>query len=140
MPTASPIAGVFGHAVGRSVTVADRRDVELVDIVDGDRERTGLEAAVGAGGPYRDRAAGTVGFAINRARDSDHTGVRIDGKTAAIVVVQRVADRIAPSASSEKAVTPTAVRRGILATASATASLSLIAVAPDSLTSVTLIV
>ncbi len=56
MPTASPTLASSATFVGRSVTVADGRDVELVDIVDGDGERACLEC-IGAGGPHGNRRA-----------------------------------------------------------------------------------
>ncbi len=52
------VGGVFGEAVGGRVTVADRRDVEFIDIGQTDREVLGREAAVGAGCPDGDAVRG----------------------------------------------------------------------------------
>ena len=47
MPTVVPIDRVLGHLVGRSVGVADRADIEFVDVVDADREDLIGERSVG---------------------------------------------------------------------------------------------
>ncbi len=86
---------VLCHNIGRTVVVTNSRDVELVDIVDGDGEGAGLEAAVGAGGRDRNRAAAPSASRSIARGYGDHAGVRVDRKPAAVVVVQRVGDRIA---------------------------------------------
>ncbi len=89
------VGGVFVDGVGRGIRIADRSRIELVDVGHGDRERAGLEAAIGAGGSYGDRAAGAVRFAVDRTGDGHDAGAGVDRKASAIVIVQRVGDRVA---------------------------------------------
>ena len=136
------VGGVFIDRVGGRVTVGDRSDVEFIDIVDRDREDPSLERSVGRGGPHRDDATGPVRFAVDRPGHGDDAGGRVDREPAAVVVVQRVGDRVgAVGVVGEGGHADRRSDRSTFSsTASAAPSLSTIGVAPNSETSVTLIV
>ena len=68
MPTAVPLAAFSFTALAAALRVGDRARVELVDVVDRDREDLVGERAVGRGGADRDVAAGAVGFPIDARR------------------------------------------------------------------------
>ena len=83
--------GIFRHTVGGGVRIRHGSRVELVEVVDGDREVAGREGGVGAGGSDGDRVAGGS-LGIQRGGGGDEAGVRVDGEEAAGVIVQRIAD------------------------------------------------
>ncbi len=56
MPTGVvPTVAFLSDGIGRGIGVADRRDVELVGVVDGDGVALGGDRAVGGGGTDGDR-------------------------------------------------------------------------------------
>ena len=93
-PTAVPTIDVLVHRIGRSVAVGDRTDVELVQVVDVDRQHLVGERTVARGGPDRDIAAGPVRLAVDGPGHGDDARVGIDGEASAVVVLQAVGDRI----------------------------------------------
>ena len=131
---------VFVHRIGRGVTVGDRTDVELVQVVDVDREHLVGERTVARGGPHRDIAAGAVRLAVDGPGHGDDARVGVDGEPSAVVVLQAVGDRVVRGIGvAGRAVTPTTVpTMAFSSTALAVASLSL--TAPTSNSSRSLIV
>ena len=93
-PTAVPTIDVLIHRIGRSVTVGDRTDVELVQVVDVDREHLVGERTVARRGPDRDVAAGPVRLAVDGPGHRHDARVGVDGEASAVVVLQAVGDRI----------------------------------------------
>ena len=53
-----------------------------------------MNDAVGRSGPHRDVAARSVRFAVDRAGHGDDAGAGVDRESAAVVVLQRVGDRV----------------------------------------------
>ena len=84
------VEGIGGHAdgrandhilvdfIGRAIGIGRDRDVELVQIVDGDIERLAGDRTVAAGRLHRDRASRTVRFAVDAPRGRHDAGVGID--------------------------------------------------------------
>ena len=70
-------------------------DVELVDVVDVDRQALRAGRSVAAGRPHGDVVAGRC-FSIEQGAvgDRDHAGRAIDRESSARVIVQRVGDRV----------------------------------------------
>ncbi len=66
MPTVVPTVAFLGDGVGRGIGVADRRDVELVDVVYGDGVALGGDRAIGGGGTDGDRL-GCPGLPVDGA-------------------------------------------------------------------------
>ena len=85
---------VLVHRIGRGVTVGDRPDVELVQVVDVDRKHLVGERTVARGGPDRDVPTGAVRLAIDRPGHGHDARVGVDGEPAAVVVLQAVGDRV----------------------------------------------
>ena len=85
---------VFGHFVRRGIDIGRHRDIEFVDVVDGDRNDLIGERSVGDVARTVMLRVGSVGFAVDRSGDGDHAGVGVDGEPTAVVVLQRVGDRV----------------------------------------------
>ena len=58
------------------------------------RKNGGAKRAVTAGAANRDVAARTVRFAIDRTGHGHHAGAGIDGESSAVVVIERIGDRV----------------------------------------------
>ena len=97
-------------------------------------------ARVATGGPHRDVVAGRR-FAVDSSGHGHQAGVGVDRKPSTRVVVERVADRVGAVRIIGKRRHTRLLDPGaeFSRTKSAAASVSLTAVTPDSLTSVTLI-
>ncbi len=95
MPTVVPLAAFSFDRVGGDVAVGRVADVELVDVVEADREDRIGRRAVGRGGPDGDVVA-RCGLAVQQRAvgDRDDAAVGVDGEAAAGVIEQRVGDRV----------------------------------------------
>ena len=85
---------ILGHRVGAGIRVGDGAGVELVDVIDRDRQRRGAEAGVARGGPDRDVVAGGR-FGIQGAGHGDNARIGVDREQSAGIIIEAVADRIA---------------------------------------------
>ncbi len=77
MPTMVPTVAFSVTALGRGIGVADRRDVELVGVVDGDGVALGGDRAIGGGGPDGDRL-GCAGLPRSNGARHRHDARRAD--------------------------------------------------------------
>ena len=89
------IRRVLLNSVGRTVDIADRRDATFVDVGKVDRKCSNAERRVRRCCSHGDIVAGRVFVVQQRTVCHRHdTGGRIDRKSSARIVVQRVSNRI----------------------------------------------
>ncbi len=87
--------GILVDGIGRGIAVAQRRDVELVDVGHGDGEGLGRAGAVLGGRRHADRDRGLALAVEAGAGGNAHlTGDRIDHEAAAGIVCQAVGHAI----------------------------------------------
>ena len=80
--------------IGRAIDIGRHRDIELIQIVDGDVERLTGDRTVAAGRLDRDRASRTVRFAVDGRGGGHDAGVGIDLEQSVRVAGQAVGDRV----------------------------------------------
>ena len=88
------ICRILGNAVNRDVVVDRSRDRRFIHIGDGDCEKLIGMRRVGGCRSHGNTASCPIGFSIDGSSNCDDARIRIDRKTPAIIVDQRVRDRV----------------------------------------------
>ena len=86
---------IFCDCVASCVAIADGTDVKFIDIADGNAKDSRGRAGVRRSGPDCD-AVRVSRLAIDHAIDGDYASGRVDSKSSASAVSERIADRVGP--------------------------------------------